>query len=1057
MLCCDSWLQHECYLKTFKTIAFNRFFKFVLLGYTLSEFEQLLFVSSCCLLLVVSVLDALKFTRRLLTLIERISFKFGPKIIVFATENGLERLYCSFGVLVGKCERAAGVVGGVSLIRALTLIAGGGSVELLFSCARGHWRYGAELLDPLRFKAKNVLVCAYGAGVAVYCELVLGVCSRLLFYRIRALLFCVNSMSSQSGISNYELALCGYVPVAVVGLTSFACARMVDVHNSVVFQLAVSSERLRNLVRLKCALSSVELCQKLSLPETEGKVFVRAFGFACVSISYKCGVYTRVFKTIFNRLNFAIRVLLLWFGLKSAGRAIVFLLFNYPTSDSRIGNGVGLDTIASVINVHSFLEGRAFLTSAKLMCELLLGVTNYSNLNRITRGTVCLRARVWMYNDVVTTQLWGSVGVDPFVIGGFISLSVYRTLNSYIAIQSTRGYGLVNPNVYHSMFVAPCRLYWASYVYYERAAASALIINVGKHGSLEWLPGRANILSRSCYPELVGLGLPSLYFYILNDPGEGTQAKRRIGSVVIDHFLPPLQMADKLVSLGRVDESFGYSRFNKKYYCNLLGLFFKRGLHVYGVFKTASAIKSLFALLSWRFNLTFVSVCKRISVWNKSFALATLELLGFWSGALSVLGVRAMLLILKNPMLLLAASCYYELYSVVKALNVKFVLPGLSSSFSRADRRILPSGRNFYCRDVLNVPTPWAYAVSVSVVNKLLRAYYKRSCRWLRAAGISVWATSNMRTGGDDIATILRLIGVRPVWSAKDYRVVGFEIIPLMHIRYLRVSVLVRLSGLFRDVYFCVVNRLYKVFDTLTSLSCFDSACCEHVNCNLFCSEPGHYGVGIQELLDSGSWVSTSELAKKYVFYGCYRYDGSGWEKCASLFVGLLAGVEVVLHSQDNYEHDILDSDDYYQFEGGMNVAVRHFRSKVCGYHIDTSRAVGASIKVRRLKYEIDRILKYKLLNKDWLFSALEHGYKGVSEILAGLSYFCNFALTSFQVSSSQLASVCKLLISNARIRNLITLNSAGALFDIKRKLAETISKGAWGAVSSDIRFCLEI
>ncbi len=219
-----------------------------------------------------------------------------------------------------------------------------------------------------------------------------------------------------------------------------------------------------------------------------------------------------------------------------------------------------------------------------------------------------------------------------------------------------------------------------------------------------------------------------------------------------------------------------------------------------------------------------------------------------------------------------------------------------------------------------------------------------------------------MRTGGDDVATVLRLVGVKPIWQAESLEVIGFEVLPLKAVRFPRVNVLARLSGLFRDVYCQVVDRLHKVFEALARAA---DGGFELAECELFSSKPGLYGVGIQELLDSGSWVSAAELAKRYMVYGGYRYNGLDWENDVGAFARALARTQVVLQFQDNREHDVLDSDDYYQFEGGMNLAVRCIRSKVCGYHVDTSRALGANVQLRRLRHEIDRALRCKLLSRD--------------------------------------------------------------------------------------------
>ncbi len=584
-----------------------------------------------------------------------------------------------------------------------------------------------------------MLICAYSAAAVTCRGVVLSACSKLLFYRVRALLFGFSSAVSQNDLVEYALALDKFVPLATLSLTSFASADAVGVHKSIVLQLAVSNERLSKLIRERRALTKLELCQKLKLSEVEGKVFVRAIGFASVTLDFKHNVYARTFETVHNRLNFVVKVLLCWLELSARTRAFAFVIFNYPSSDSRIGNGVGLNAIASVANIHNLLTQQTGLSQAALINELLFGVTNYSNLNRVTRATLCLRARASGVNDVATTRLWGEARIDPFVINEFGSLSVYRTASSHVMIQPTRGYGLVNPGIYHSAFVVPCKLYWMSYAFYARVCANSILINVGKHGSLEWLPGRADVLSRSCYPELIGLGLPNLYLYILNDPGEGTQAKRRISSVIVDHFLPPLRALSASALVRCPGNAPSRSEFSGKYYCNLLGLQFRSGLHVFGVLEMPSVVASLLLLLSWRLSSAAASVCKRVGVWSRCGAASACDSFCLLYGAYCVVSVRyAPLLALKKPILLVAASCFCEVYSIAKCAEARFVLPGPSSAFSRAERALLPTGRNFFAKSVLNAPTPWAYSVGKATVSKLLRTYYSRSCCWLRAVGISV-------------------------------------------------------------------------------------------------------------------------------------------------------------------------------------------------------------------------------------------------------------------------------------------------------------------------------
>ncbi|XXN19792.1 MAG: cobaltochelatase subunit CobN [Candidatus Hodgkinia cicadicola] len=1058
LVCCDSWLQHEHYLKLFRINALGRLFRFLLLTDCFGELERLTLLLSYCSLLFVNVFDKIWSRARASALIVRLKHKLKFKCLIIIKQDGLERVYFD-NKIVNATNQIVSLERSVNdglLFKTLADSAPHWDAKLFANkLDYNRWRYNVEPLLALRYQVNNVLVCLYDVSSTVCCRHILSLCNKLLFFRVRPLPFCVKSVSGD--LTDLQLALSGFAPVVMVSLTSFACIDAISVYKPVVLQLATSCNRLSKLISLDCGLSNFELCQKLSLPELEGKVFVKAIGFANVSFDCKSSCYVRAFKVISNRLNFSVVMLSRWLKLALNKHALIFVLFNYPTNDSRIGNGVGLDTIASVVNVNNLFTQLKLLTCVELIQELLLGVTNYSNLNRLTRATVCLRTKTEIVSDFVTSQVWGCADADPFVLNGFASLSFYKILKNYVMIQPTRGYGLVNPNIYHSAFAVPCRAYWLCYFYCKRALTHTLTVNVGKHGSLEWLPGRANTLSRSCYPELVGFGLLNLYFYILNDPGEGTQAKRRTSSIIIDHYLPPILILDKLVIADFESASKGYSRFSQKYYCNLLGLQFRNGLHVIGLFKILSVVTSLAALLKWRFNLIIVDVCNRIVGWNLCNYLDEHKALAAFYGLFLALHVSSALLIsLKKSVLLSMASCYYELYSVIKSVNAKYVLPGLSSSWSRADKRVLPTGRNFYSKDVWNVPTPWAYNVSIPIVNKLLRAYYDRSCCWLKAAGISVWATSNMRTGGDDVAIVLRLMSVKPIWELSSLKVIGFEIMPLIETRLLRVNVLVRVSGLFRDVCYQVINKLHKLFEIVSSLRDACDLSFRFAEYSLFSSEPGYYGVGIQELLDSGCWANCVELANKYINYGCYHYNGLVWKKRARQFANVLSNIQVVLQSQDNREHDILDSDDYYQFEGGMAAAVRCLRSKVCSYHIDTSRALENNIKIRRLKYEIDRVLKCRLLNRSWILSVLEYGYRGASELVANLSYFCNFALTSLQAAGSQFTSVFNVLVADTKIKRLILLNNDRALIEIKRKLFEATLRGVWSSVSNSVKLCLE-
>ncbi len=452
-----------------------------------------------------------------------------------------------------------------------------------------------------------MVICAHKTNLANCQSLIASLQAKLLFCKLKPLVVWTKASALDSLLA-YHSVVFEHEPAAVASLTYFCCFGAVRIHKSVVFQLATSSEPLSELMASQLGMSKLEAVYKVCLPEAEGKVFLRTVGFAAVRFNTKCGAYVQVFKAIENRMNFVVKALSQWLDFKLFNSKLVFVFSNYPISDARIGNGVGLDTVATVANVGCLLARFGF-TGAQLVSNLLIGVTNRSNLNRLVRASTSSKLEHKI--DSATRRVWGKPELDPFVLNGFSALAVCKLGEGYVVVQPTRGYGLVNPNICHSAFVIPCNYYWLSYSFYKRICVNGLVVNVGKHGSLEWLPGKACGLSRWCYPEVVSLGLPNLYFYIVNDPGEGIQAKRRTCSVIIDHCVPAICMlseADCKASELKLD----YVNFSSKYYCNLLGLQFRSGLHVFCFVEMSRLVSNAALLLRWRLNVRAARVCQRL-------------------------------------------------------------------------------------------------------------------------------------------------------------------------------------------------------------------------------------------------------------------------------------------------------------------------------------------------------------------------------------------------------------------------------------------------------------
>lgn len=349
----------------------------------------------------------------------------------------------------------------------------------------------------------------------------------------------------------------------------------------------------------------------------------------------------------------------------------------------------------------------------------------------------------------------------------------------------------------------------------------------------------------------------------------------------------------------------------------------------------------------------------------------------------------------------------------------------------------------------------------------LIERYRQENGEWPRALGLSAWGTSNMRTGGDDIAQALALMGVQPTWETASRRVTGFEILPLSILDRPRVDVTLRVSGFFRDAFPQQMTLFDSAVRAVAELnederdnplaarvkqdmaemqkSGMDEASAQQkAGYRLFGSKPGAYGAGLQALIDEKGWNDPADLGKAYIAWGGYAY-GAGEEGKAEhdLFERRLGRVQAVIHNQDNREHDLLDSDDYYQFEGGMTAAIKHISgAQPVVYHNDHSRP--ESPKIRTLEEEIGRVVRARVVNPKWIEGVMRHGYKGAFEMAATVDYMFAFAATTGAVKDHHFDAVFEAYLEDKKVRQFLEYNNPDALKEIARRLDETISRNLW-------------
>jgi cobaltochelatase CobN len=978
------------------------------------------------------------------------------------------------------------------------------------------------------------------------------------------------------------------VPDVILNATSFAVASgggddPLAVHDCPVLQVVLAGSSEASWAASSQGLSARDLAMNVVLPELDGRIMSRAISFKADTHwheSTECRIVT--YRPVPDRVDFVADLAAKWVKLRRkpvAERKVAIVLANYPIKDGRIANGVGYDTPASTIAILKAMKAEGYSVGGyppsgnDLVSRLSSSRRKQGQLESCEFELSSYRALFDALPPSIRAQIikrWGEPDRDPCFGNGHFHLPVIVFGNTAVAIQPARGYNIDPKSTYHDPALVPPHGYLAFYFWLRHCFGADAVIHNGKHGNLEWLPGKANSLSPECYPEIALGPLPQLYPFIVNDPGEGTQAKRRTSAVIIDHLTPPLTRAETYGPLkdleALVDEYYLASGLDRRrrdalrrdildltkssrldldagftgdedadlqrldsYLCDLKEAQIRDGLHILGTSPAGrletdllvaltrvprgvgeGGDQSLIRALSMDFGFGDFDplACDMGKPWDgpRPAALSevssdpwrtngdTVERLELYAAQLlSVTPVkagvpisspdkkqdaslhshdggetRAVLKKIEEAVRPALRACGpNEIASLLKGLDGRFVAPGSSGAPTRGRLDVLPTGRNFFSLDNRTVPTPTAWTLGQKSAEDLLTRHFQDLGQYPKALGISAWGTSNMRTGGDDIAQALALIGAKPVWEPSSWRVTGFEILPLAKLGRPRVDVTLRISGFFRDAFPAQIELLDKAIravgaldedeadnplaarmkaeaETLAGSGIAEEDANQMAGHRIFGSKPGAYGAGLQALIDERIWTERADLAAAYVTWGAYAYgaraSGINDEKT---FTERLKRIEAVVHNQDNREHDLLDSDDYYQFEGGMAAAVEQAsgtRPRV--YHNDHSRPERPVI--RTLEEEVGRVIRSRVVNPKWIDGVKRHGYKGAFEIAATVDYMFAFAATTGAVRTHHFDLAFDAFISDDATRDFIAANNPAALKEIAERFQEAAARGLW-------------
>ena len=922
-------------------------------------------------------------------------------------------------------------------------------------------------------------------------------------------------------------------------------------------------------------LTPLDAAMQVAIPEFDGRVITVPFSFKEPDGPGGAPVYRADPERAARVAGIATRLARLR-RLPNAEKRLAIVLSNYPTKHARVGNAVGLDTPTSAVRLLAALKAAGYRVEGapehgdELVHAIIAAggqdqeFLTEEQLARAWARVPADRYAAWFAElpealRERVTRHWGEppgeLYVDP---DGAIVLAALRFGNVAVLVQPPRGFGENPVAIYHDPDLPPSHHYLAAYQWLARDFQADALIHLGKHGTLEWLPGKSLALSRECAPDAALGDLPLFYPFIVNDPGEGTQAKRRAHAVVIDHLVPPMQRAETYDELARLEQLLDeYAQVQSLdpakapevrarvwelvrraelhrdlgveappreeefddfvlhldgYLCEVKDARIRDGLHVLGeppqgeqklglvnailrlgaggqVPGLRRAVAAAFGLdeaalleAPGRQVAAPAALVERASGPHRTAAdlidrleevtaalLAGMEAEGWSPSAAPAVcagvlgradqGVVASLRFAATEVVPRLARTGEEITNLLRGLDGRYVPAGPSGSPTRGLVNVLPTGRNFYSVDPKALPSELAWETGQRLASDLLRRYLDEEGRYPETVGIVVWGTAAMRTQGDDIGEILALLGVRPVWDAPSRRVTGIEVIPLAELGRPRIDVTVRISGFFRDAF---PNLITLLDDAVSAVAALDEPdernyVAKHARAEraagvgerqattrIFGSKPGAYGAGLLPLIDARNWRGDADLAGVYEVWGGYAYGrGLDGVEAREALRANLARVAVAVKNVDTYEHDLLDSDDYFQYHGGMIAAVRALVGTNPRAYIADS-ADPARVRTRDLAGEVRRVVRARVLNPRWLAGMRRHGYKGAFEMAATVDYLFGYDATAQVAEDWMYQAIAERYVLDPESDAFLRSANPWALRAITERLLEAAERGLW-------------
>ena len=819
----------------------------------------------------------------------------------------------------------------------------------------------------------------------------------------------VASLKESEAASFVAARLRAWRPSVVLNATGFSAGTApLDAANAPVLQVVLSGSERAAWAASARGLSQTDLAMQVVLPELDGRLLTTAISFKAEAEPVPGLDFSRiVHRPDADGIAMTADRAAGWARLAATPRGqrrVAIVLSNYP-GGGQAGYAIGLDSFASLDAIARLLgEAGYAVRDVAGLCRAeptpMLSLSEYRRLFAKLPETV--RAQI--------VAAWGEPESD-FSLSQTLSRHCLVARSGrflpplapgegpsggllFAAIQPDRGHLLDRKSGYHDPDLPPCHHYVAFHLWLRHVIDVHAIIHLGAHGTLEWLPGKAAVLSAACFPAALLGGVPVIYPFIVNNPGEAAAAKRRLGAVTIGHLTPPLVPAEShgaAEALERLIEDYAAADGLDRRRATLLrreildracatGLLAESGIP-----PGADEDATLARLDTYLCDLKELRIRDRLHVFGAD-PPAT------WGGP-EIAGR-------------LAGCGLAERAALLAALDGAFVAPGPAGAPSRGRADVLPTGRNLFAVDPRAVPTRAAVTLAERAADELLRRHRQDHGDWPRALMIDLWGSATMRTGGEDFALALLLLGVRPIWDEGSSRVSGVEILPLAALDRPRVDVTLRISGLFRDAFEAQValfDQAVRAVAARAEDGAFNSLAAaargrsgdalRRATARVFGAAPGCYGAGVSALVERGAWADRAELGASYIAASAHAY-GRDLDGAADLaaFSARVAASDGLVHTQDHAEIDLLDSTEFAAHEGGFAAAAESIDAAPALYHLDTSHPDAP--RARTLAEELARVVRGRAANPAWIAGMMRHGYRGAAEISRALDALHAFAAT---------------------------------------------------------------